>query len=319
MDIVHIEHQTAPRLEQDIHNFFTQVRFGSSTPPMTHDENIQIIIEQTAQVLLEYFKEWNSMVYFCRESNCSFWITQFGKAYFTVLQQIDSRQYYFRPTAKHTEKWFTESILAKLRKLFATTGFYESLNQSNEQYEKRVDQLRERYSEASKLSVDAPDLKFYLSYSIGSEYLQSVDEVIRSFRAFEKKLAYLPWFRAQVIFSYYHLIRDSTRNCYVIRFYLTFQKAFYSDDFDYSVDLLRLWQDATYGMGILLEIPDEETQKLNGNPFGFNPDGLFNFPEPKNALDDLGDLPDTATSIREQMNKICITTRSFKIFNGKKW
>ena len=143
--------------------------------------------------------------------------------------------------------------------------------------------------------------------------------MIRSFLAFEKKLAYLPWFRAQVIFSYYHLIRDSTRNCYVIRFYLTFQKAFYSDDFDYSVDLLRLWQDATYGMGILLEIPDEETQKLNGNPFGFNPDGLFNFPEPKNPLDDLGDLPDTATSIREQMNKICITTRSFKIFNGKKW
>ena len=72
-------------------------------------------------------------------------------------------------------------------------------------------------------------------------------------------------------------------------------------------------------MGILLQIPDEETQHSNGNPFGFDPDGLFNFPEPKNPLDDLGDLPDTVTSVNEQMNKICIATRGFKIFNGKKW
>ena len=254
-----------------------------------------------------------------RDSDCSFWVTQFRNAYFTVLQQIDSRRYYFNPTAKHTAKWLAEHVLNKLKLLFATTGFHEALNQCNEQYEKRVDHLRELYSEVSKLSVDAPDLKFYLSYPVGTELLQSVDQVIQSFRAFEKKLTSLPWFRAQVIFSYYHLIRDSTRNCYVIRFYLTFQKVFYSNDIDYSVDLLRLWQDATHGMGILLQIPDEETQHSNGNPFGFDPDGLFNFPEPKNPLDDLGDLPNTASSVGEQMNKICIATRGFKIFNGKKW
>ena len=319
MDITDIEHQTAPRLEQDIHGFFTQVRFGSPIPPMTHDEHMQKIIEQTAQVLLAYFQDWNFLMFSHQDSDCSFWVTQFRNAYFTVLQQIDPRQYYFTPTAKHTAKWLAEHILNKLKQLFATTGFHEALNQSNEQYEKRVDHLRELYSKVSKLSVDAPDLKFYLSYPIGTELLQSVDQVIQSFRAFEKKLTSLPWFRAQVIFSYYHLIRDSTRNCYVIRFYLTFQKVFYSNDIDYSVDLLRLWQDATYGMGILLQIPNEETQNSNGNPFGFDPDGLLNFPEPKNPLDDLGDLPDTVTSVNEQMNKICITTRGFKIFNGKKW
>ena len=70
---------------------------------------------------------------------------------------------------------------------------------------------------------------------------------------------------------------------------------------------------------IIFQIPDEETQHSNGNPFGFDPDGLFNFPEPKNPLDDLGSLPDTVTSVNEQMNKICIATRGFKIFNGKKW
>ncbi|UUS64550.1 MULTISPECIES: hypothetical protein [unclassified Acinetobacter] len=318
MDITYIEHQTAPRLEQDIHNFFTQVRFGSPIPPMTHDEHIQKIIEQTAQVLLEYFREWNELMFHHRDSDCSFWVTQFRNAYFTVLQQIDSRQHYFNPTAKHTAKWLAEHILSKLKLLFVTTGFHETLNQTNEQYEKRVNHLRDLYCEVSKLSVDAPDLKFYLSYPAGTELLLSVDQVIQSFREFEKKLTFLPWFRSQVIFSYYHLIRDTTRNCYVIRFYLTFQTVFYSDDIDYSIDLLRLWQDVTYGMGILFDIPDEEVQKPQGNPFGYNPDGLLNFPEPKNPLDDLSDLPDTLTSVNEQMNKICITTRGFKIFNGKK-
>ena len=320
MDIVHIEHQAAPRLEQDIHCFFTQVRFGSPMPPMTPDQHYQQVIEQTTEILLAYFKEWNFLMFSHRDAECSFWITLFRNAYFTVLQQIDPRQYYFTPTDKYSAKWMAEHILNKLKQLFTTTGFHEALNQINEQYEKRVNHLRELYSEVSKLSVDAPDLKFYLSYPVSAaEFLPSVDQVIQSFRAFEKKLAYLPWFRAQVIFSYYHLIRDSTRDCYVIRFYLTFQKVFYSSEVDYSIDLLRLWQDVTYGMGTLLAIPDEETQKLNGNPFGFNSDGLFNYPEPNNPLDDIGDLPNTMTSVDEQMNKICIVSRGFKIFNGKKW
>lgn len=318
MDITHIEHQTAPNLEQDIQSFFTKVRFGSPIPPMTPDEHIQKIIEQTTQVLSEYFREWNELMFHHRESDCSFWVTHFRNAYFTVLQKIDPRQYYFIPTDKHTAKWLTEHILSKLKLLFVTTGFLEALNQTNEQYEKRVNQLRDLYCDVSKLSVDAPELRFYLSYLAGTELLLSVDQVIQSFREFEKKLTSRPWFCSQVIFSYYHLIRDTTRNCYVIRFYLTFQKAFYSDDVDYSIELLKLWQDVTYGMGILVDIPDEEVQKPQGNPFGYNPDGLLNFPEPKNPLDDLSDLPDTLTSVNEQMNKICITTRGFKIFNGKK-
>ena len=223
------------------------------------------------------------------------------------------------PNAQHTEKWLIERILRKLKELFKTTGFHEVFNQCNEKYEKRVDQLRERYSEVSKFSVDAPDLRFYLSYPAGTELLQSVDQVIQSFRAFEKKLKSQPWFHAQVIFSYYHLIRDSIRNCYVVRYYLTFQKVFYSSDIDYSALLLQLWQDATYGLGVLLEIPDEESQKLNGNPFGLGQGEIVHFPEPQNPLDDLGDLPDTMSCVNEKMNKICIVTRGFEIFNGKKW
>ena len=106
--------------------------------------------------------------------------------------------------------------------MFATTGFHEALNQSNKQSEKRVDHLRELYSEVSKLSVDAPDLKFYLRYPVGTELLQSVNQVIQSFRAFEKKLTSLPWFRAQVIFSYYHLIPNHFAYALVLQLNVTF-------------------------------------------------------------------------------------------------
>lgn len=319
MDITHIEHQTAPRLEIDVQNFFKQIRFGSADPKISHEEQERNLKEQWVTVFLDYFKDWNNLMYSHRDSEFSFWTTQFRRAYLFVLQQAGLNIHYFVPNVPNTEKWLIERILVTLKKLFKTTGFHEVLNQGNEKYEKRVDQLRERYSEVSKLSVDAPDIRFYLSYPVGTELLQSIDQVIQSFREFEKKLKFQPWFRAQVIFSYYHLIRDSYRNCYVIRFYLTFQKVFYSSDIDYSALLLQLWRDATYGLGVLLEIPDEESQKLNDNPFGLGQDEIVHFPEPKNPLDDLGDLPDTMSCVNEKMNKICIVPRGFEIFNGKKW
>ena len=319
MDITLIEHLTAPRLEADVQGFFTKVRFASSDPEISHEEQERNLKEQWIKVFLDYFKDWNNLMYSHREADVSFWIAQFRKAYFFVLQQAHLNVNYFMPNAQHTEKWLIERILRKHKELFKTTGFHEVFNQCNEKYEKRVDQLRERYSEVSKFSVDAPDLRFYLSYPAGTELLQSVDQVIQSFRAFEKKLKSQPWFHAQVIFSYYHLIRDSIRNCYVVRYYLTFQKVFYSSDIDYSALLLQLWQDATYGLGVLLEIPDEESQKLNGNPFGLGQGEIVHFPEPQNPLDDLGDLPDTMSCVNEKMNKICIVTRGFEIFNGKKW
>lgn len=319
MDITHIEHQAAPRLEMDVQRFFKQIRYSSPEPGVDYDEYQKKLMIQASKVFLEYFRDWNFLMFSHREAEVSFWIAKFRDVYFSVLQQVSLGSYFFVPDAHHSEQWLINHILLKLSQWFKTTGFNEDLNQSNEQHEKRIDQIRERYAEVSKLSVDAPDLRFYLSYPMGTEQLQSVDQVVRSFFLFEKKLKSQPWFRGQVIFSYYHLIRDSIRNCYVIRFFLTFQKAIYNADVDYSTLIGQLWQDATIGLGILLEVSDEASQKPLSNPFGIGRDEIMEYPEPRNPLEDLGDLPNTVSSVEEKMNKICVVTRGFQIFQGKKF
>ena len=164
MDITLIEHLTAPRLEADVQGFFTKVRFASSDPEISHEEQEKNLKEQWVTVFIDYFKDWNNLMYSHRDAEFSFWIAQFRRAYLFVLQQAHLNMHYFVPNPQHTEKWLIDRILGKLKELFKTTGFYEILNQGNEKYEKRVDQLRERYSEVSKFSVDAPDLRFYLMW-----------------------------------------------------------------------------------------------------------------------------------------------------------
>ena len=317
MDMTYIEHQTAPRLEQDIHSFFVQVRNTSPDPKFDKAEYSKDVMDQSAKVLLAYFLEWNFLMFSLRDLDCSFWIMQFKKAYFSTLQEEKLGKYYFRPTDVHTEQWMVQSILHKLKSLFDTTGFIEDLRLQNEKQDKQITRLEDAYIQIGKTSVEAPDLRFYLSYPEGTELLQTVDQVIRSFQAFEKKLKYQPWFQAQVIFSYYHLIRDSYRNCYVIRFFLTFQKALYSTHIDYSGLLLRLWQEATYDIGELLTISNEEFQESHTNPFGFGCEDIVEFPEPQNAFEDLSDLPKQVSCVEEKMNKICIVPRGVKSLMGR--
>ncbi|WP_335951594.1 hypothetical protein [Acinetobacter beijerinckii] len=318
MDITYVEHQTAPRLEKDVHDFFTQARFGVSNPKISDDKNVKNQKQEWSQVFLDYFDEWNFLMFSHRDSEFSFWITQFRSAYFSVLSRIDPHQHYFVPNTTHTAKWLIEQILEKLKALFKTTGFTENLHQCNDQYEKHIRQLQDTYTAITKISVNAPDLKFYLSYLSGTEQLQAIDQVIQSFRAFEKKLKCQPWFRSQVILTYYHLIRDSYKNCYVIRFYLTFQNVFYSTDTNYSALIQRLWLDATNQLGTLLIVDEEMSKQPLGNPFCLGRDEIMEFPEPKDPLDDLAELPESVTCVTEKMNKICIMTRGFKVFNAKK-
>ncbi len=317
MDAIYIEHQTAPRLEMDVQSFFKQIRYSSPEPGVDYDEYQKKLIAQASQVFLEYFKAWNELMFHYREAEVSFWVAKFRYFYFSVLQQA-KLSVCFLPDADHSEQWLIHRILLRLSQWFKTTGFNEDLNQANEQHEKRIAQIRERYVEVGKLSVDAPDLRFYLSYPMGAEHLHSVAQVVKSFLLFEKKLKSQPWYRGQVIFSYHHLIRDSIRNCYVIRFFLTFQKVIYNPDVDYSILISRLWQDVTMELGVLLNVSDEETQKPLGNPFGFSRDEIMEYPEPQNPLEDLADLPETVSSVEEKMNTICVIPSGFQIFQGKK-
>ena len=82
MDITYIEHQTAPRLEKDVHDFFTQARYGASGPKKSDVENEKNLKQEWSQVFLDYFGDWNFLMYSHRDAELGFWITQFRDAYF---------------------------------------------------------------------------------------------------------------------------------------------------------------------------------------------------------------------------------------------
>jgi len=315
MDLISLEHLIAPRLEADIQTYYGQVRFKSSD--LSYQEQEKNLQEQSLQVFLDYFKDWNALMCARKDSQFSLWLDQFRNAYISVMTPINPQLHYFKPDPKHSAEWLIGKILTTLKNSFDSTTFLEHLNHSNDQYCKRIDQIRENYLSVGKFSVDAPDLKFYVSYPAGTELLRTVDEVCKAFNSFENKLKNQPWYQAQVVFSFYHLIRDSFRNAYVIRFYLTFQNTLYSSEINYAALIQQLWQEATHGFGTLLTVVHEDTKGPGGNPFGFGRGDIIEFPEPLNPLENLEMLPESTSSIDEGMNKICVMPKSFKLFHGR--
>lgn len=315
MDLISLEHLIAPRLEADIQTYYGQVRFKSSD--LSYQEQEKNLQEQSLQVFLDYFKDWNALICVHKDSQFSFWLDQFRKAYISVMLQTNQQSHFFTPNPKHTAERFIGDVLATLKKSFQSTTFLEYLNHCNDQYCKRIDQIREAYLSIGKFSVNAPDQKFYLSYPAGTELLRSIDHVCKAFYSFDKKLNSQSWYQAQVVFSFHHLIRDSYRNAYVIRFYLTFQNTLYSSEINYAALIQQLWQEATHGFGTLLTVVHEDTKGPGGNPFGFGRGDIIEFPEPLNPLENLEMLPESTSSIDEGMNKICVMPKSFKLFHGR--
>lgn len=306
------EHLIAPRLELDVEAFNREVRFGHRDLDTTQSEHENTILNHWSKIFLSYFKEWNGLIFYFRDMEFSFWIKQFSTAYFFVVQHEKLPLSYFSPTEKYSEEWFIKQILIQLKKFFRTTGFIEQLNVQNEQYSKGIDRVRTAYQEVSKQSVDAPELKFYLTYPPAYQSFFCISEVTKAINNFEKLLKGKPWYQGQVLFTYYHFIRDSRTSCYVIHLYLAFQKVFFSSEVDYLDLVTNLWQQATRDVGVV-----QGLSELN-NPFCLEEGELIEYVEPDNILDDLNDVPESVSSVSEGMSKICIYPKGFKTFKGRK-
>lgn len=306
------EHLIAPRLELDVEAFNREVRFGYRDLDTTQSEHENNILRDWSKKFLSYFKEWNGLMLSYKDMEFSFWIKQFRVAYFFVVQHEKLPLPYFSPTEKYSEEWFIKQILIQLKKFFRTTGFIEQLNVQNEQYSKGIDRVRTAYQEVSKQSADAPELKFYLTYPPAYQSFFCISEVIKALGRFEKLLQQQEWYQGQVLFTYYHLIRDSGANCYVIRLYLAFQKVFFSSEINYLDLVINLWKQATRDLGVVLDISG------SNNPFCLAEGEFIEYVEPDNILDDLNEAPESVSSVGEGMSKICIYPKGFKIFKGRK-
>lgn len=311
---------TAPRLENDVYEFYREVHFSKPAEGVKYEEHLKQIVNKWESVFLAYINDWNFLLQLrLRDYEFSFWLSYFHKAYLHMLIQAKLSNIFFLPSKPHDEQWLIQSILKKLQKLFETTGFHEHMNQCNERYEKRIDAIREAYCATSELSVGAIDLKFYLSYFEGSEQVYNINELTKAFRAFEKRLKLQLWYGSQVMFTFYHVVRNTRVNRYMIRFYMTIHKTFYSEQINYTALIAQLWSEETARLGILLDIFQlEDHGKSEFIINDVSNDEIFNWVEPNDPLENLDHLPRAVTSTSKQMDKLCVYPVGFKPFHGKK-
>ncbi|WP_332606084.1 hypothetical protein [Acinetobacter sp. ESBL14] len=311
---------TAPRLENDIYEFYREVHFSKPPEGIKHIEHLTQIESKWLSTFLAYINDWNFLLQLrLRNYEFSFWLNCFHKAYLYTLVEAKLADVYFQPSESHNGQWLIQNILRILRELFGTTGFHEHLNQQNERYEKRIDSIREAYCATSELSIGAIDLKFYLSYLEGSERIYSIDELVKSYHAFEKRLKQQFWYNSQVMFTFYHVVRNTKLNRYVIRFYITIHKTFYSEHLNYELWIAQLWSEETSRMGILLnkfQLEDNGTSEFIINDV--SNDEIFKWVEPNDPLENLALLPTSVISTSKQMDKLCVYPSGFKTFHGKK-
>ncbi|MBJ8554219.1 MULTISPECIES: hypothetical protein [Acinetobacter] len=311
---------TAPRLENDIYEFYREVHLSKPADGVNYMEHINQIENKWQSTFLAYINDWNFLLQLrLRDYEFSFWLHCFHKAYLYTLVEAKLADVFFQPSQPYDEQWLIQNILRKLQDLFQTTGFHEHLNQQNERYEKRIDSIREAYCATSELSIGAIDIKFYLSYLDGSEQVYNINELAKAYHAFEKRLKQQLWYNNQVIFTFYHVVRNLKLNRYVIRFYMTIHKTFYSEHINYELWIAQLWAEETSRMGVLLNKFQLESHQ--SSEFIINDvsnDEIFNWVEPNDALENLDLLPTAVTSTSKQMEKLCVYPSGFKTFHGKK-
>lgn len=309
-----IEHSIAPRLEHDVYQFYFDVRFNKPQSEQSYEEYEKESMEKWVTCFSKYFKDWNFMLTYCQEFEFSFWIDCFKKAYISSKMEIYKELSLLESVESNEIRKLIQSILRKLKQLFKTTGFIEDLQQKNCKYEKRIAKIQKDYSEMSKLSVDAPDLKFYLRYREGFDVHRDIQKVVEEFRCFLKLLKDERWYQSQVIFTFYQVMNVSKQKHYAIRFYLTIHKSFYSEQINYLQLINQLWGNATTYLGVVYvdeQVDTEEFLALDSKE-----DLFVESDEPRSALDNLEILPTSLTAVGQSADKLYLCVKGFKNFNG---
>lgn len=313
MQINEIEHIIAPRLEADVKAMYAELRFGANSNPAEHRSDSAIFLHWL-NVFLEYAKEWDRLMFSTKSADLSFWSNQFRKAYDSVQNKLNGNPDGLGHVQPNDAKLITKAILDILIPLFHSTGFMEQIHKANNAYEKIKERFKDTYIEATKCSVDAIDLKFYLQISDRFYMSEPITDLSKYLVCFKNRIQMQAWYKSTVLVQYYQIVRDNTRNKYVIRFYLTCHRAFYDPAIDYARFVLMEWQAASRGIGELLELQEQSKIGVPFNPFNFEDDDIFPYEEPMNPLDDLSSLPDALTSMQYKKNQICVSALGVPYF-----
>lgn len=305
----------APRLEQDVLEYYQTIRFVPTPQGVEYEEYQKSIDLEFKRKLSGYFSGWRIMMMACMHDHLyfSFWVDKFFQAYCSVLREEGVN--HLEVTLHKTSAIYTEKIIKRLRMLFESTSLSEEMNKQNERYDKRIEKLKESYCNTSQIYLDAVDLKLELTLNeVGSE-ISDLGQLYRYFSNFQKKLATAFWYRTQVVYRFYQIVRDAAQQRYIIHFYLTFNRLLYSDSLGYCNDIRERWLKVTGYMGTCM-CPEENHQHASLDAEqALRIDRILQ-EEAQCPLGALNEMPENQTGLYGLPNRICIYPKTFQWFDG---
>lgn len=302
MSKLKLEFDTAPRLEHDIAGYYKKMKFDRVSEGGNYEDHQSSLDKDFKQNLKAYFNDWLLLMVAGRKYRFSFWIDIFHRAYISVLQEESAT--FFEIDSSRSHSYYINKMLNKLKKLFTSTSFSELLNKHNQQHSKRIEKIRASYCSVSEMYPNAVDLKFELSLNAMENLLFYIADINHLFSNFKRQLQQQDWYKTQVIYIFYQIMRDDQRQRYVIRFFLTFNTMLFTNTAIYCNELEKLWNMATNGMGVIFcSNMSSACDTLNdGNGLRINRIIQEEIYSPLSALDE---MPTHLTSLNGLSHRIC--------------
>ena len=309
----------AVRLEQNMIEHYKRLKFERVPEGSEFNDYQNALNQELKKVLLSYLDDWRILMVAYREHHkFSFWVDAFYRAYSSVLLEAGTPYFTMEDTttaSRYTDQASVhiDKILKRLNKLFKSASFLEQLQQYNQYYTKQIDKIRESYCTVSEIYPNAVDLKFELSLEgLHNQYV-NISDWNKLFYHFQKQLKQLPWYNAQVVFTFYQIVRVDQR--YLVKFFLTVDPLLCGEPAAYSREIDLCWKRVTQNRGIsfcpLVDFQhyqhEEEYQPI------IQRNTQDQALDPLSALDV---MPDRDTSIEGLANRICVYPKGFKWFHG---
>ncbi|AMW78523.1 hypothetical protein AMD27_06245 [Acinetobacter sp. TGL-Y2] len=310
---------TAARLEQNMIEYYKRLKFERVPEGLDFKDHQRALNLELNQILMSYFDDWRILMVVCgREYKFSFWVDAFYRAYSSVL--LESGDHYFTMGGLVTASSYNnqasahiDKILKRLDKLFQSTSFVEQLQQHNQYYTKQIEKIRESYCTVSETYPDAVDLKFELSLEGFLNQWVDISEWNKLFNHFQKELKKLPWYKAQVVFTFHQIVRVDRG--YVVKFFLAVDALLCVEFSAYSREIDYCWKKVTdnKGMTFCLQSDFQLYQHEDEYQLIIQRNAQDQALDPLSALNE---MPDRETSIEGLANRICVTPKGFKWFHG---
>ena len=310
-----LEFVTAPRLEQDVLEHYQTIRFAPIPEGTDYDAHQKNIDQEFKRKLSGYFSAWRRImaVGIHEHLSFSFWADKFFQAYCSVLQEEQIR--FFEVTAQRSAGFYINKIVKRLRILFESTSLTEEMHKQNERYEKQIEKLRESYCNTSQIYPDAADLKLELSLNEGGNEIIDLRQLERFLSNFQNSLATVFWYRTQVVYRFYRIVRDDVQQRYVIHFYLSFNRSLYADPLFYCSVIERCWAQVTNYMGTCSCLSLTDQNSVVDAEQMFRIDRIIQ-EDVQCPLSALNSMPENQTGQFGLPNRICIYPKGFKWFDG---